>query len=49
MINLGTGADGLSREPSLSVNAVRQPLVVKEEGKPPMHYVSIPHDISSLT
>ncbi|PVF92803.1 hypothetical protein CPB86DRAFT_877616 [Serendipita vermifera] len=38
MINLGTGADGLSRESSLSVNAVRQPLVVREEGKPPMHY-----------
>lgn len=40
MINLGTNGDALAKESSLSVNAIRQPLIVREEGKPPMHYVS---------
>lgn len=40
MINLGAAGDALSRENSISVNAIRQPLIVREEGKPPMHYVS---------
>jgi hypothetical protein len=40
MINLGMGGDALNRDSSLSVNAIRQPLIVREEGKPPMHYVS---------
>lgn len=40
MMNLGSSGDALSRENSLNVNAIRQPLVVREEGKPPMHYVS---------
>lgn len=38
MMNLGSVGDTNSTESSLSVNAIRQPLVVREEGKPPMHY-----------
>jgi hypothetical protein len=39
-MNLGSSGDVLSRESSISVNAIRQPLIVREEGKQPMHYVS---------
>ncbi|KAG8836037.1 hypothetical protein FRC17_010501 [Serendipita sp. 399] len=38
MVNMGASGDALSRESSMSFNAIRQPLIVREEGKPPMHY-----------
>ena len=40
MMNLGSGGEATSTDSSLSVNAIRQPLVVREDGKAPMHYVS---------
>ncbi|KIM34115.1 hypothetical protein M408DRAFT_90900 [Serendipita vermifera MAFF 305830] len=48
MMNLGTSVDALTRDSSMSVNAIRQPLIVREEGKPPMHYVSYIISDSSL-
>ncbi|KAG8868866.1 hypothetical protein FRC20_002678 [Serendipita sp. 405] len=38
MVNVSSNSDALSRESSMSFNAIRQPLIVREEGKPPMHY-----------
>ena len=52
MVNLGVGSsnasasDLLSRD-SLDGSAVRQTLIVREEGKPPTHFVS-PFDFAQL-